>query len=326
MAPKTFLASIAGAVLLASAAIAAPSYYNHGESNNYQNDYYEDGKYDNEYHKDDYNKVSYHKDNYDRYCHGYVHKPTYDKEGRGWGYENGQWCLISEGAQYGSHYNNGHESYHNGYGESKHKSFVSNGYGDSPRKGYYAARPYAGATYQEPPHHEEEYNEYSEYYDESKYDVYKAVMCGEKEVPFVVKGEAGFGHGLVLLDRHTKEIKVAATHFNIAPLTKIHIHGPAPPNNNASVLFDLFPQPNFSTQENPVRNPQKIVLNDDQHKWLAQGLLYVNLHNAAHAQGAVRGNLLCASKSCEAPRGADVARFFDDGICNRAIFASGYGY
>ncbi|KAJ3015060.1 hypothetical protein HKX48_004803 [Thoreauomyces humboldtii] len=160
-------------------------------------------------------------------------------------------------------------------------------------------------------------------YSDSDYDVYKAIMCGEREVPFEVKGEPGFGFSTVILNKKTRSVEVVASHFNVGPLTKAHIHGPADAAHNASVLFSILPaiDPNFSTTENPIRNTAPITLNDDQVKQLAQGLFYVNLHDAAHPEGAMRGQLQCASKSCEGADG-DSNRFKDDGVCNHAIFGS----
>ncbi|KAI9094830.1 CHRD domain-containing protein [Phlyctochytrium arcticum] len=162
------------------------------------------------------------------------------------------------------------------------------------------------------------------YSQDGKYDVYKATLCGEKEVPGVIKGRNAFGFGIVLVDRQSNELSFAATHFNAAPLINAHIHGPAPTNQNASVLFDFSPPAGQTTSENPVRNNKEVILNEQQLGFLAEGLTYINLHNKEFPAGVVRGQLFCASKECRAPKGKRVVKFVEDGICNNAIFGDFY--
>ncbi|KAI8917891.1 hypothetical protein DFJ77DRAFT_323389 [Powellomyces hirtus] len=200
-----------------------------------------------------------------------------------------------------------------------------------PHKGYFAGARYSGATnehhnnnnnnHKQPTEHQWPTHDGAEW-NEAHYDVYKAIMCGEKEVPGKIVGENAFGNALLVLRKSDKTAAFAASHFNTGPITKLHIHGPADQHNNASVVFNVLPttDPAFTTTANPLRNEQPLVFDEEKLKMLAQGLMYVNVHSSKHKDGALRGQLLCASKHCEAPGHVKVARFVDDGICNNAIF------
>ncbi|KAJ3152199.1 hypothetical protein HDU89_001418 [Geranomyces variabilis] len=189
-------------------------------------------------------------------------------------------------------------------------------------KGYFAAATYARPQYAPPK------KESLAGYNEEHYDIYKAVMCGEKEIPLLpeVIGQPGFGNAVLVVRKSDKSAVFEASHFNTAPVSKLHIHGPADAAHNSSVIFSVLPtDPSFtSTTENPIRNSPKttpIKFDDEKLAQLARGLLYVNVHTTEHPGGAIRGQLLCASKHCSGVDESQVARFSDDGICNRAIFA-----
>ncbi|KAI9002691.1 CHRD domain-containing protein [Gaertneriomyces semiglobifer] len=225
-------------------------------------------------------------------CKYPVSHATYTSDGTAYGYEDGHWCKVAAPAHDNS--NSGRKSYFTG-----------------------TARPYAGSTrysWSEQPK--------NDHWEEAKFDVYKATLCGEKEVPDVVKDEPAFGYAALLFNRNDKTAKVVASHFFAGAITKAHIHGPADTKANASVVFDLLPStdPNFSTHMNPIRTTAPIQFNDEQQKWLAEGLMYVNIHTNRFPQGAIRGNLGCASEACLAPEGVHIVKFVEDGVCNKAIF------
>ncbi|KAJ3182423.1 hypothetical protein HDU87_008587 [Geranomyces variabilis] len=189
------------------------------------------------------------------------------------------------------------------------------------RHNYFAAATYARPQYAPPK------SDSSADYNEEQYDIYKAVMCGEKEIPLLPEliGQPAFGNAVLVVRKSDQSAMFEASHFNTAPVSALHIHGPADTAHNASVIFPILPtDPSFkSTTENPIRNsPNTTPIQFDAEKLeqLAKGLLYVNVHTTEHPGGALRGQLLCASKHCSGADESQVARFSDDGICNRAIF------
>ncbi|KAJ3178390.1 hypothetical protein HDU85_005188 [Gaertneriomyces sp. JEL0708] len=235
----------------------------------------------------------------ERPCQYPVSHPTYTPDGTAYGYQDGHWCKVSthdSSNSYTDNANPGHKSYFSG-----------------------AARPYAGGSHSwsEQPKGDHQWED-----DKNKFDVYKATMCGEKEVPVVVNNEPAFGYAALLFNKHDKTAKFVASHFFAGAITKVHIHGPADTKSNSSVVFDILPStdPNFSTHMNPIRSSTPLQFNDEQHKWLAEGLMYVNIHSSRHPLGHIRGNLGCASESCSAPHGVHVSKYVDDGVCNKAIF------
>ncbi|KAJ3155723.1 hypothetical protein HDU86_004192 [Geranomyces michiganensis] len=195
------------------------------------------------------------------------------------------------------------------------------------RLGYFAAASYEPATPKPP-----SWAATDDGYYERHYDIYKTVMCGEKEIPLLpeVVGQPGFGNAMLLVSKYDKTAVFEASHFNTAPVSKLHIHGPADAKHNSSVIFSLLPNdPSFKgTTENPIRSDPKktpIKFDDEKLKLLAKGLMYVNVHTTEFPGGALRGQLLCASKHCSGAPESEVARFVDDGVCNRAIFGAGKG-
>ncbi|KAI9094828.1 hypothetical protein DFS34DRAFT_595342 [Phlyctochytrium arcticum] len=337
MPSKTLLTTLFATLLATSSAFAAPSYYSYNDNN-----------------KD----VSHHKQTL--HCKHAVRQTRWDGQGRQWGKENGKWCMVKKTHgkdnhknDHGKDYNNkkhylaysaDEDSYDNdNYDNNEYDdaSYDDYSYEDDPydnddynddddneygvdRKPYYSGNSrYSSASHdwKKDDGKQHKGNKYDEKYSQGgKYDVYKATLCGEKEVPFVIKGRNAFGFGIALVDRQTREFTFAASHFNAGPLIKVHIHGPAPAHQNASVLFDFSPAEGQTTSENPVRNTKEIILNEEQHKFVAGGLTYINLHNKEFPAGVVRGQLLCASKECQAPQGANVVRYVEDGVCNNAIF------
>ncbi|RKO88242.1 CHRD domain-containing protein [Blyttiomyces helicus] len=165
----------------------------------------------------------------------------------------------------------------------------------------------------QPPSYGQNYDQnYGQGSDANNYDIYTAIMCGAKEVPFIVltdkfntpasapllfSGEPDFGQGIAFYDTSRRSIQVSVSYFSVGTVTKAHIHGPADIHHNASVLFPLIPA-DTTTDVNPIRNTAEIILTQEDENNLRRGLLYLNLHNAAHPEGAIRGQLHCISGSC----------------------------
>jgi hypothetical protein len=66
-----------------------------------------------------------------------------------------------------------------------------------------------------------------------------------------------------------------------------HFHGPAEPGAAAGVVVKLGPD-----VSSPITGSGPLT--DEQEGWLRKGLLYVNVHTAAHPPGEIRGQVVAA--------------------------------
>ncbi|MDE2356155.1 MAG: CHRD domain-containing protein [Alphaproteobacteria bacterium] len=112
---------------------------------------------------------------------------------------------------------------------------------------------------------------------------YTATLDGAHETP----PNDSHGHGMadVTYDTETHAISWNVTFDGLTgPATMAHIHGPAPVGKAAGVVVPLGMAPKSPTSG-------QATLTDVQANDLKQGLLYVNVHTAAHPAGEIRGQL-----------------------------------
>jgi len=119
--------------------------------------------------------------------------------------------------------------------------------------------------------------------DESHAATLGSTLSGTAEVPPVTT--MGTGTVTVDFDPDTKVMRWKVSYSGLSgPVTAAHIHGPALPGQNASVLM-RFKDP----FDSPIEG--QTTLTDAQVSDLLAGKWYVNLHTAANPNGEIRGQL-----------------------------------
>jgi hypothetical protein len=112
---------------------------------------------------------------------------------------------------------------------------------------------------------------------------FAAALTGASEVPPVMTDLAGTA--TFILDTTSGLLNLHLVH-NVLDATAAHVHGPAMPGMNAPVLVPISPPgPDVSVSA---------TLTATQVSHLYAGLLYINVHNAAHPGGVIRGQILPA--------------------------------
>jgi hypothetical protein len=91
-----------------------------------------------------------------------------------------------------------------------------------------------------------------------------------------------FGEGQFTYDSQSGKLEYYLTYDGAAP-TKIDLHGPAKPNENAATVLA------FPLSESPVSGT--VTLTKAQADSLLAGSLYVDMHSAAYADGEIRGQI-----------------------------------
>jgi hypothetical protein len=123
--------------------------------------------------------------------------------------------------------------------------------------------------------------------------VWTAVAFGTNEVPANTSAGRGFA---TFVDR-TTSIDWSLTLDDIDQVILSHIHGPALPNANAGVIFDLFIPPaatgplNNFTRTGTITGSATVSL-DSLRTLLNNGRAYVNVHTTPIPAGAIRGNII----------------------------------
>ena len=118
---------------------------------------------------------------------------------------------------------------------------------------------------------------------------FQAAMLGVNEVP--ANGSTGVGFGTVALSPDQSTITVNMRFSGLTtPATAAHIHGPAGPGVNASVLFGPFT--GLPAATSGAVPEQSFALTPTQVGYLMNGQLYMNVHNANFSGGELRGQLL----------------------------------
>ena len=107
-----------------------------------------------------------------------------------------------------------------------------------------------------------------------------AHLFGNSVVP-QTKSDA-YGEAQFTYDSETRQLDYYVTYDGAAP-TRIDLHGPAAPGENAGAVAV------FSVSESPVTG--KVTLTPEQANVLLAGKMYVDLHSQAYANGEIRGQI-----------------------------------
>jgi hypothetical protein len=91
-----------------------------------------------------------------------------------------------------------------------------------------------------------------------------------------------FGEGQFSYNGQTGQLEYYLTYDGAAP-TKIDLHGPAKPTENAASVLSV------PVSESPVSGA--VALTKPQADSLLAGTMYVDMHSAAYADGEIRGQI-----------------------------------
>ena len=112
---------------------------------------------------------------------------------------------------------------------------------------------------------------------------FKATLSGATETP--PTDSKGAGTLAASYDAETRTLAWTVDYSGLTgPATAAHFHGPAPAGKPAAVEVP---------QQPPLESPMKgsAVLTPEQAKDLMDGMLYFNIHTAAHKPGEIRGQV-----------------------------------
>jgi hypothetical protein len=116
---------------------------------------------------------------------------------------------------------------------------------------------------------------------------FEAVLRGVNENPPNVSGATGFGTVTLSPDQTTITVNERFSNIS-APASASHIHGPAGPGTNASVLFPFSGVPAATSGAIPE---QSFAITPTQVGYLTNGLLYMNVHDSIYPGGEIRAQL-----------------------------------
>ncbi len=116
---------------------------------------------------------------------------------------------------------------------------------------------------------------------------FQANLTGSQEVGPNASPATGFG--TVVLNGTLDHITVNESWSGLtAPASASHIHGPAGPGTNASILFPFSGVPAATSGSIPQ---QTFAITPTQVAQLEAGLFYMNVHDANFPGGEIRGQL-----------------------------------
>jgi hypothetical protein len=113
---------------------------------------------------------------------------------------------------------------------------------------------------------------------------YSAKLDGASETP--PNASKGTGAVEAEFDTATQKLTWTITYSGLSgPATAAHFHGPAPAGKAAPPMVPLS-----GDLASPIKGSAKLTGADA--KALEEGLMYFNLHTAAHKAGEIRGQLM----------------------------------
>lgn len=115
---------------------------------------------------------------------------------------------------------------------------------------------------------------------------YHADLNGGTERPPTDSAGSGTADIAVDTDKHSLEYTLNFAGLS-GPATAAHIHGPGQPGKNAGVMVD-FGKPTGNALHGTA------TVTDAQIQAIDDGLTYINVHTASHANGEIAGRLLPA--------------------------------
>jgi hypothetical protein len=118
---------------------------------------------------------------------------------------------------------------------------------------------------------------------------FQAILLGSNENP--TNNSTATGFGTVVLNAAQTQITVDESWSGLTggAATASHIHGPAGPGTNASVLFPFSGVPSATSGSIPTQTFSITALQVSQ---LFAGLYYMNVHDNLFPGGEIRGQLL----------------------------------
>ena len=113
---------------------------------------------------------------------------------------------------------------------------------------------------------------------------YSAKLDGAAETP--ANDSKGTGQVEAQFDTSTKTLTWTIAYSGLSgPATAAHFHGPAPVGKSAPPMVPLK-----GALASPIKGSAKLT--DAEAKALADGMMYLNIHTAAHKGGEIRGQLM----------------------------------
>ena len=113
---------------------------------------------------------------------------------------------------------------------------------------------------------------------------YSAKLDGAAETP--ANDSKGTGEVEAQFDTSTKTLTWTIAYSGLSgPATAAHFHGPAPVGKSAPPMVPLK-----GALASPIKGSAKLT--DAEAKALADGMMYLNIHTAAHKGGEIRGQLM----------------------------------
>ncbi len=113
---------------------------------------------------------------------------------------------------------------------------------------------------------------------------YTAKLDGPSETPPTTSKATGAVEAKY--DTASKTLTWTITYSGLTgPAIAAHFHGPAPVGKPAPIMVPLS-----GSLESPIKG--SATLTEDQAKALSSGMMYFNIHTAAHKPGEIRGQLM----------------------------------
>jgi hypothetical protein len=113
-------------------------------------------------------------------------------------------------------------------------------------------------------------------------------VCGNEDFTNLASVKPPTGNALLTYNHTAHSLCVQLTYSGLSGMEfESHIHQPAPPGEDAGVLFTFDPTVNGG----PIK-VEGFTLQKQDKKYLDSGLLYFNIHTGNCPEGEIRGQIL----------------------------------